>query len=202
MSACVCEKESVGEREEPRVGRGEGGKEGEPGRRKGGKEGGREGRRGRGTSLSARRGRPRGRGRGRGSERGQSDLKGWGRPRDTVGAARRGQELLGTASGHSSGFQRGRCSPALSGRGLLRSAAGLGTRDSAARCCAAPPWPGALPGTGPPARSTGPRLGRRSSFPWTARAVRSAAAAALPSALPGRGSGRGSRDAVRGAQRR
>lgn len=42
MSACVCEKESVGEGEEPGVGRGEGGREGGRTREEGGKEGGRE----------------------------------------------------------------------------------------------------------------------------------------------------------------
>lgn len=112
-----------------------------------------------------------------------------------MGAARRGQELPGTASGRSSGSRHGGCFPVLSGRGLLRSAAGPGTRDSAARRRAAPPWPGAPP-------ATGPRLGRRLRFPRTPGAVRSAAAAALPSALQGRGAGRGSRDAARGAQRR
>lgn len=74
-----------------------------------------------------------------------------------MGAARRGQELPGTASEHSSGSRRGRCCPALSGRGLLRSAAGPGTRDSSARRRAALPWPRA-PRPGPASPPAPPAL--------------------------------------------
>lgn len=107
-----------------------------------------------------------------------------------MGAACRWLELPGTVSGCSTGSRHRRCFPALSGRELLRSAAGPGTRDSAARCLAAPPWPGAPPGTDP-------RLGCRWCFSRTPGAVRSAAP---PSALRGEGSGRGAgtRPRVRG----
>lgn len=153
----------------------------------GGREGKKEGGGGEeGAEPERAEGEAAGEGEGRGSRRGQSDLKGWGRPQDVAGVARSGQEPRGTACGRCSGSELRRLLSVLSGRGLPCGSGQPGTRGSAARCRTAPPWPGAPSGTGP-------RLGVLARFPPTP--VRSSLGS------PGRGSGRGSRDAARSAHR-